>query len=240
MQPLLGFANRREVLVDLHLVRAADRAAQIIRLFENLVEDAPLQLTGLTAEEAVERERWIQLNRDRRIGVAPGNVRGVNHRVLALVEATHRLFAAQHEARYQRVIAIVSGQLLIHADATLDDAPSMQIRSGQNVARAASVSAVSLTIEQTVDNVELLLERSQRFERRPQLHLAAIPLGPPMRRRNAIADEHAGKPLRSLRLLGRDCLTSQRRHRFQPRQSNRSTKSLEQHATRNGWLRGWH
>ena len=63
------------------------------------------------------------------------------------MKAAHRLLAAKDQARHERVVADVSGQLLVHAHAPLDDAAAMQIRAGQNVARAASMSAITLAIE---------------------------------------------------------------------------------------------
>ena len=169
LHALLRLAHRRQVLVELLLVGAAHLAAQVVRLLEHVVEDAALELAGLAAEQAVERQRRVQFDRHRRVGVAPRDVRGVHHRVLALVEAADRLLAAEHEARQGGLLLEVLGQQLVHADAALDRAAALQGRPGEDVAGAAGVAAVALPVEQAVDDVDLLLERRERLEARTRV-----------------------------------------------------------------------
>ena len=68
---LFGFAHRRQVFVDLDSIGAAHLAAQLVRLGQGVIEDAPLQFARLAAEEAVKGEGWKQLDRDWRIRRAP-------------------------------------------------------------------------------------------------------------------------------------------------------------------------
>ena len=67
--------------------------------------------------------------------------------------------------------------------------------AGEDIPRAASVAAAGVLIVQAVDDVELLFVLFERREALPELHVRAVPLGPPMWRRDAVADEHAGEPL---------------------------------------------
>src|SRR5262249_21234788 len=118
----------------------------------------------------------------------------------------------------------------------LDGPSALQPRPGQDVAGAASVAAVALAVEQAVDDVDLLPEGGQRLEAGAELHLGAGAPGPPVVRRDAIADEQAGEALRGLlcRRAGREC-----RGGFQPGQSDGDPQALEQQTTRN-FLLGSH
>ena len=230
---LFGFAHRRQVLVDLDPVGAAHLAAQIVRLGQHVVEDAPLQLARLAAEEAVEGQRRIQLDRDRRIRRAPRDVRRIDHRILALVEAADRLLAAEHQAGHRRFFLEMLRQLLVHADAAVDHPAAQEVGPGKDVAGAAGVAAVAVPVEQAVDDVELFLVGRQRLQARAQFHRRAVALRPPVRRRDAVADEQAGEPLRRLGWPAGGGIAGEELRGFQPGQGDGTAQTLEQHSTGN-------
>ena len=72
---------------------------QVSAALLHAVEDALVALAAAVLEQAVERQRRIDLHRHRRVGALPRDVRAVRHREVGLVVAGDRLLAAEDHAR---------------------------------------------------------------------------------------------------------------------------------------------
>ena len=116
---LLHVPHARQVLVQLGAVVLADAAAQAGRFPADAVQDALHAPAAAVLEQAVERQRGIDLAGNGRIRALPGDVRAIGHREVRLVVAGQRLLAGQHQTRLDRVLPDARGQHLIHADAAV-------------------------------------------------------------------------------------------------------------------------
>ena len=122
-------------------------------LFPDAVEDAQVPLAAAVVEQAVERQRRIDLHRHGRVGALPRDVRAVGHREVRLVVAGDRLLAAQDQAGLHGLIAEVAGQHLIHADAAVQLRASSAAARPRGDCRSARMNADAggRLVEQTVD-----------------------------------------------------------------------------------------
>ena len=142
LDALLDLAHAGQVLVELGLVARADLAA------------------AASSARSFTRSRMLLLRRLPRfsnrlsnasdgytsfgtgdVGALPGDVRAVGHREVRLVVAGHRLLAAQHHARLQRLLADVVGEHLVHADAAVEIGALLERHAGEEVAGLARVDA---------------------------------------------------------------------------------------------------
>src|SRR5688572_4338640 len=94
-------------------------------------------------------------------------------------------------------------------------------------------------IEETVDDVDLVLERLERLQRFAELHLGALAACPPVIAVDAVAHEQHAEALRERACGCRHDVTwhgGLRRvrpgHRFEPRQGHRHAKTAEHRSSR--------
>ena len=132
--------TRGQVLVEPPLVGRADVLAQAAGLFQHGVEHALVGPADVVAEQAVEGQGRVQLQRRRRGGRTPRDVRAVDHRVV-LVDGRDRRLAAEHQARHLGLVLQPLGDDLVAADAGADLAAGGQVRAGEQVAGLAAVDA---------------------------------------------------------------------------------------------------
>ena len=99
--------SRTLVRYSSSLARSAELTCRLrpAALSCDAVEDALVAPAAAVVEQAVERQRRIDLHRHRRVGALPGDVRAVRHREVRLVVAGDRLLAPQDQARLRRVLA---------------------------------------------------------------------------------------------------------------------------------------
>ncbi len=233
VHPLLDFANAGQVLVELGLIRVADLALQSGGLVLDAVEDAGRPPAFLVVEEAVEGQRRVDLHRHRRVRILPGDVRAVGHREIGLVVAGDRLLASQHQARLCRLLAQMSGQHLIDADAAAQHRSLLQRRSREDVARLTGVDADAGGgfVEQARDDVQPGTQRSQGREALAQLHVRAGAFRPPVLGVDAVAHEQDREPFgRSRGGRAGSGLTRRERNRLQPGEGQRYPYAAEQRA----------
>ena len=195
------FADARQVLIELLPVSGTDLAAQRQRVVADAIEDAQVAKAPAILEQRVERQRRIDFVRHRRLGVLPRDVRAVGQREVRLVVARHRLFAGEHHARLQRLVADAAGDHLIDRNAGVEDRTSGNRRAGQQAAGLRRVNALAggVLVEEAVDDVDLLLQRLERRQAQTERHVVAGSFGAPVILVHAVAHEEHGEPLRERR-----------------------------------------
>ena len=173
--PLFDIADAGQVFVELGLVARADLAAELRSAILDAVEDAEVAQAAAVLEEAVKCKRGVHLVGHRRVGALPGDVRAVGVGVVGFVVAGHGLLAGEDEARLRGFLADAIGEYLVEADAAVDDGALGDRDAGEQVAGHRRVDAQTGggLVEQSVDNVDLRLQRFERRKRLAELHFGA-------------------------------------------------------------------
>ncbi|MFO0867270.1 MAG: hypothetical protein U0744_21970 [Gemmataceae bacterium] len=150
------------------------------------------QPARLIAEEAAESEGRIQFDRNRGVGMRHEMCDAYTIEYWTFMEPADRLLATKHEAGDSGLLLVMLSEALIHADAAMDGAAAARA-APERMLPVLGAAAVAFFIVQAADDVDLVLERRQRFEAVAEPGVAALTAGSPVRRADA-ADEKAGEP----------------------------------------------
>ena len=239
LDPLLDVADALEVLVQLVVVVAADARLEARRFRLHRVEDAAIEgAAGAVADEAIEGARRVDLLGRRLARRDPRQARAVDHREPVLEPQLVGL-DAEHEARDRGLVADGVGDDLIHRRAGADHVGIEADRRAREQVHAAEVRAgrdERRLAVQPADEDHVLAVRQHRRQAGPELHRRAGALGPPVRRLDAVREEHdaeaqrrpAGGLARGAGGGRRGAFLRQQRHRLEPRQRQGDADAAEE------------
>ncbi len=153
----LDLTHRGEVLVQPARVGPAHPGG----VGAHRVEYALVRPARLVAEQPVERERGVQLQRHRRRRRGPRDVRAVDHRVV-LVQGRDRRLAPEHQARHLGLAPQPVGEHLVHTHARANFSTAGQVRPGEQVSRLAAAADGVVVLEREAEGVDAPVARRAR------------------------------------------------------------------------------
>ncbi len=203
------------------------------------VEDAAIEgPAGAVADEAIEGARRVDLLGRRLARRDPRQARAVDHRQ-PVFEPQLVGLDAEHEARDRGLVADGVGDDLIHRRAGPDHVGIEADRRAREQVHAAEVRAgrdERRLVVQPADEDHVLAVRQHRRQAGPELHRRAGALGPPVRRLDAVREEHDAEAQRRTRgglARGassgrRGAFLRQQRHRLEPGQRQGDADAAEE------------
>ena len=189
--------------------------------------------SGFVPKEAVERQRRIELQRCRRRGRGPRDVRAIEHRVV-LVHRRIGLLARQDQAGNLGRPAVACAQQLVEAHAGTDLAAGGQRSAREQVAglRAVDVALEGLGVVEPADEQHLLAKLGERGQHLAELHASPAAVRPPFTAVKAVAREKNRQAYR--RRARQFDLLWQRRPRLAATPSRGAPSSHRRPAARHG------
>src|SRR3984957_1991195 len=140
---LFHFAHAGQIFIELALVGPTDALGEILGAVFDSIQNADVLQAATVVKQVVPGERWVDFDRDRRIGTLPGEVGTVGQGEVRLVVSGHGLLAGEHDAGLRRVFAHVGGNPLVDADAGVDDGAFRNVRAGQETASLGGMNALA-------------------------------------------------------------------------------------------------
>ncbi len=240
LETFLNVADAFKVLIQLLLIILAQCLADGGRVGKNCVEHADVRGRAFVLEQAIERERWVKLQRCWGCRRAPRDVGAVQHGVV-FMDGGVGLFTGEHEAGHLGVASVGLGEELIEAGARADIASGSDGGAREHITglRAVDVPFSGLFVVEAADEQQSFAEGGERFENLSEFHFSALPFCPPFFGVKAVPGERHCEPDGRLGLPALGGGSRAELERFHPREGNGNADTTEEGSPGEGILFHW-